>query len=243
MDLTPEEAGVISGMILALNCILNDRAREGFDSRTVPMLAEVAGREIEVAHLVGAETFPTPERFSHLLISGSELSASVPSEYDEGLHRLVRDFIAAERAILGICYGHQVIAKALAGDAVCRRSVRPEFGFQAVRIRENALFAGLVEPIFAHSHYDELCDLPPEFELIADTEHCATQAFQLRGRPVWGVQFHPEMGARQARRMFEENLAADPDCAPFLADELGDVERLAQNRLIFANFFGGPDAR
>ena len=52
-----------------------------------------------------------------LLFGG--LLAALIAEHDERLHRIVHEFIEADRAILGICYGHQMIARAIAGDQAC----------------------------------------------------------------------------------------------------------------------------
>jgi hypothetical protein len=42
-------------------------------------------------------------------------------------------------------------------------------------------------------HYDEVRDLPAPFEILASTDACPVQAFRLGGRPIWGLQGHPEV--------------------------------------------------
>lgn len=224
--------------ILVLNAIGHEGARARFDRRTVPRLEDLGGREVDLVHLATGEPLPPASAFSHLLISGSELSASGPGERDEEVYALVRDAVAADARILGICWGHQMIAKALAGPPVCRRAARPEFGWRHVEVRPDPLFEGVTDPVFAHSHYDELADPPPAFEILASTPDCAVQAFRYDGRPVWGVQFHPEIGYKQGRAMFKRNLAADPTIEPYLHDELERPEQLDQNESLFAAFLG-----
>lgn len=229
-------------MILVLNAIGLEGARARFDRNTVPLLERLAGRAVDLVHLATDDTLPPASACTHLLISGSELSASGPSERDDEVYALVREAVESDTRILGICWGHQMIAKALVGPAVCRRAARPEFGWRGVEVLPDPLFAGVADPVFAHSHYDELGDLPEAFEILATTPDCAVQAFRYDGRPVWGVQFHPEIGYKHGRAMFRQNLQADPSIEAFLHDELDRPERLDQNESLFAAFLGrgGP---
>jgi GMP synthase (glutamine-hydrolysing) len=149
----------------------------------------------------------------------------------------VRGFVERERPVLGICYGHQMVARAIAGDDVCRRAPRPEFGWKRIEILGNPLFRGMRDPVSLQSHYDEVCGLTEEFEVIASTDDCPVQAFQLRGLPVWGVQFHPEVVYEEGERMNRDRVVKDPSLAGRIAAELDDPSRLAQNERIFRNFF------
>jgi GMP synthase (glutamine-hydrolysing) len=227
-------------MILALNAILDEQPRLRFDEETLPRLRADSLLEARIAYLVDPAPFPDVDGFSHLLITGSELSASKRHERDEDVYALARGFVEAGKAVLGICWGHQMLAKALVGPHVCRRAARPEFGWRHVSILPNPLFAGIDELVSAHSHFDEIFDLPAGFEVIASTPDCAVQGFQLTGRPVWGVQFHPEVTYVEGRAMVQRNLGRDPSIKAYLHDELGDPGRLAATATIFANFFRSP---
>ena len=83
------------------------------------------------------------------------------------------------------------------------------------------------------SHYDEAFDLPAEFQVLAASPDCSVHAFQYRGLPVWGVQFHPEYGAAQGERIWKEVFCCTPGRIP---EPLAEPARLDQNRLIFKNF-------
>ena len=67
-------------------------------------------------------------------------------------------------------------------------------GFYPIRrLTEDALFQGLPEPaIMRCSHYCEVKQLPPGFELLASSAHCRVEAMRHKQKPLYGVQFHPE---------------------------------------------------
>jgi GMP synthase (glutamine-hydrolysing) len=121
--------------------------------------------------------------------------------------------------LFGVCYGHQLIARALAGrDAVGRAAV-PEIGFGPVEIvQPHPVFDGLPNPFLVmSSHYDEVTRLPDGFEVLARSRHCAVQAMAHRRAPIVGVQFHAEFDAPAARRSVADEreklvgLGLDPD--------------------------------
>ncbi len=225
-------------MLVILNCIRDEAPRRAFDSHTVPRLAAMAEEEVRLAHLVGDAALPRAAPADRLLITGSELSAARRNDRDDELLACIADFLAADAPVLGICYGHQMLARLVGGDGVCRRSPTPEFGWKRLALEQpNPLFDGIEELISAHSHYDEVHALPASCEVIASTDRCAVQAFQLTDRSVWGVQFHPEIRHRQGQSMFRRNLENDPAAASCFADELDDPDALTANDRLFLNFF------
>lgn len=225
-------------MLVILNCIRDEAPRRAFDQRTVPRLAALADDEVRVAHLVGDARLPGASPGDRLLISGSELSAAQRNDRDDELFACLQGFLDAGIPVLGICYGHQMLARLLAGDRACRRSPTPEFGWKRLALREpNPLFEGIDQLVSAHSHYDEVHELSSSCDVIASTDRCAVQAFQVRGRPAWGVQFHPEIGHAQGQSMFRRNLEDDPAVASYFADELERPDELGANDRLFLNFF------
>jgi GMP synthase (glutamine-hydrolysing) len=96
-------------------------------------------------------------------------------------------------AILGICAGHQFMAKHFGGDAA--PSGIPEFGKAVVKIHKpDVLFAGLPETFEVwESHNDEVSALPRDFVALASSTNCKVQAMRHGKRPLFGLQFHPEV--------------------------------------------------
>jgi GMP synthase (glutamine-hydrolysing) len=108
--------------------------------------------------------------------------------------RLVSERMESGRAILGICLGAQIMARAL-GAAVGPMS-KKEIGFGPLSISE----AGMRSPLNSvggqpvlHWHGDQF-ELPPGVQSLASTQACANQAF-MSGRHALGLQFHLEIDA------------------------------------------------
>lgn len=95
--------------------------------------------------------------------------------------------------VLGICAGHQFLALHFGGE--CGPGEVPEFGAQEVEVvGESPLLAGVPRRFRAWtSHNDEVTVLPDGFETIARSETCPVQAMQHADRPLFGLQFHPEV--------------------------------------------------
>jgi len=230
--------------LLILNCIAAEAPRSSFDDDVAPELGAGFGGDWDVAHLCGdgpARDLPGPDSYSHLILSGSELSASEQNPRDAELCTMIRDFVERGRRVLGICYGHQMIARALVDRPCCRRAETPEFGWKRLRLEPDALFEGIPEMIAVHSHYDEVFDLPAPLRVIASTDDCAVQAFSHSERPVWGTQFHPEMSFEHGTAMLQDNLRTEARAPELFVDELQDPGLLRWNQVLFQNFYGGDE--
>lgn len=120
----------------------------------------------------------------------------------------IRDVIARETPLLGICFGSQIIASAL--GAVIRRSPDPEHGWFPIE-REGTHTNRFNFPsacVVFHSHGDAF-DLPPGAARLARSAACPNQAFQV-GRRVMGIQFHLESTPESARIIAEECADESP---------------------------------
>ena len=224
-------------MSMVVNLIIDEKPRMQFDRVVVPRLAALSGSSLDLVHLADPDPLPDPAGHSHLVLSGSELSAADGAPRDEELIRMIRKAAFGGTAILGICYGHQMIARALAADTACKKAKRSEFGWRKIDLGENPLFEGIDRLVSAQTHFDEVVDLPEEFEVIAATFACPVQAFQVTGLSVWGVQFHPEVNHQMGEAMFERNVARSECARENFANELADPADLAVNDRIFENFF------
>jgi GMP synthase (glutamine-hydrolysing) len=124
---------------------------------------------------------------------GIILSGGPSSVLEKGSPRPDKDIFKLGIPILGICYGHQVMAYMLGGK-VAKGKYR-EFGKETLHIKDKKnLFQTLSsKEIVWFSHGDQVARLPKEFETTASTTGCRYAAFTDSKRDLFGIQFHPEV--------------------------------------------------
>lgn len=138
--------------------------------------------------------FNTPaQKILELNPNGIILSGGPASVTERGSPQPDKKIFSLGIPILGICYGHQLIAQMLGGRVA--RSTHREFGREVVTIkRRNLLFQSLktTEPVW-FSHGDRVKILPKGFCEIASTATCRFAAFENAVSKLFGIQFHPEV--------------------------------------------------
>lgn len=157
-------------------------------------------------------SFPDPTRFDVIVPLGSRWAV-----YDERLPwigaeiEMVRRGLEAGVGVLGVCFGGQLLARALGGTVA--RSDAPEIGWCDVRSTDTAVVpAG---PWFQW-HFDRFT-VPPGATLVAES-NCAAQAFT-QGRAL-GLQFHPEVDEQLVQRWIAEDTGGDMAGLGLDADEM-----------------------
>ena len=150
--------------------------------------------------------FPPARGKGLLVLTGSEYSITKDFPWFDPLMDYVRDACERGRPLLGVCYGHQLIARALAGRKAVGRAAVPEVTFTLITITTpHPIFKGLPSPFkVMSSHYDEVTMLPPGFKAIARSANCRIQAMAHGEKPVAGIQFHPEIEVEKARSCIRE---------------------------------------
>ena len=135
----------------------------------------------------------TPQKLRALGAKGVILSGGPSSVYAEGAPRCDPAIFEMGIPILGICYGMQIACLQMGGDVQSTES--REYGRVRARItRPDRLLAGLPDEISVWmSHGDIVTDAGEQFVGIAGTPNCPVAAVKHRERPVYGVQFHPEV--------------------------------------------------
>jgi GMP synthase (glutamine-hydrolysing) len=153
--------------------------------------------------------------------------------------------------VLGICYGMQLIAH-LEGGAV-ERAGRREYGRAELRIdRQAPLFAGFdpgeTTPVWM-SHGDHVDMAPNGYEVLASSDNTPVAAMRHRTRPVYGVQFHPEVahtprGAEIIANFLFGVCQAEPTwtAGAFIQDEVGKITRQVGKGQVICGLSGGVDS-
>jgi GMP synthase (glutamine-hydrolysing) len=148
-------------------------------------------REFNVFSVVLPCTVPL-EQVKALSPKGIILSGGPCSVYDADSPAADPEVLALGVPVLGICYGLQFITHHMGGKVESAAS--REYGHAEVNlIKETPLFAGLPGTIEVWmSHGDHAAELPPGFELVAETENAVAGIANEEER-IWAVQFHPEV--------------------------------------------------
>ncbi len=162
-----------------------------FGSQTAQLIARRV-REQNVFCQIVRHDLPA-ERIRELAPKGLILSGGPASVYAPGAPQPDPKVFELGVPVLGICYGMQVTARAHGGEVRAGKS--REFGRTAVAVTgSDPLFEGLPREFVAWmSHGDQAEALGEAFEPLAATDTCPAAAVKLRGRPVYGLQFHPEV--------------------------------------------------
>ena len=168
-----------------------------------------------------------------IVITGSHAMVSDREPWSEALVPWLRDAVAAQVPMLGICYGHQLLAHALGGE-VAHHPDGVEIGTVQVRLhataREDPLLGQLPAAFNAQAvHWQSVRRLPPQAVLLACSAHENHHAFRV-GRNAWGVQFHPEFSAGALRAYLDgmgPTLAREGLDAAQISAELKDTPEAA----------------
>lgn len=193
--------------------------------------------ELQTVRLYAGEALPPdPESFEAIVAMGGPMNVYEQNEFPwlEPEDRFLRQALAAEVPLVGICLGAQLIAKAL--DAPISKNPVEELGWLDVSLSPDAygdpLMAG-VEPVFGafHWHGDTFATPQGGVRLAASAD-CANQAF--RWRNAWGLQFHVEVTVDIVATWVADHANADE----FLAGFAGPGKQMAaQGERMYDNFW------
>lgn len=126
-------------------------------------------------------------------IKGIILSGGPQSVYEKDAPKISEGILDMGIPVLGLCYGHQLIAQIYGGDV--KRAKKKEYGITYATITSpDDMLKGLgkKEKVWM-SHGDTVYALPKDFEVLAYTENCPVAAFRHKEKPVFGLQWHPEV--------------------------------------------------
>ncbi|OIO49166.1 MAG: hypothetical protein AUJ34_01705 [Parcubacteria group bacterium CG1_02_41_12] len=182
-------------------------------------------------------------------VIGIILSGGPQSVYDKKSPRVDAKIFALGLPILGLCYGHQLMAHTLKG------TVRPgkikEYGRAKLTLQGTSpLFAKIKKSSTVWmSHGDSVSKLPKEFKTIGSTNDCAIAAMKDSARDFYGLQFHPEVhhtdqGLKilnnfvfaicQAKKNWQINNIID--------EQIKKIKKQVKNKKVFLLVSGGVDS-
>jgi GMP synthase (glutamine-hydrolysing) len=160
------------------------------------------GAEVLTVNACQGEELPSPGECLGVVITGAHCMVTDNLPWSLAIEAWIPALVRAQIPLLGICYGHQLLGRAMGGQVDFHPRGR-EVG--TVEIRKTA--AGRVDPLFrelpkrfrAHAtHAQSVIALPTESVLLAENGFEAHHAFRI-GHCAWGVQFHPEYNSHVMR--------------------------------------------
>ncbi|EGF82395.1 hypothetical protein BATDEDRAFT_86199 [Batrachochytrium dendrobatidis JAM81] len=161
-----------------------------------------------------------PQEYDAVVLSGSKYSAYDQLDWINRLKQFVRDTDALQTKIIGICFGHQIIAEALGGQ-VSKNPLGWEVGFTRIRLSQEdtaaqlGLQSGVLELCLQSMHQDHVTVVPKGFTVLASTDISNVQIMS-KGYSCLSLQAHPEfcsgivrhlINVRTASGVFEKNAA------------------------------------
>ncbi|WP_026311349.1 glutamine-hydrolyzing GMP synthase [Parafrankia elaeagni] len=230
-------------------------AHPGYDTVLVidfgAQYAQLIARRVRECH-VYSEIVPWDTPVAEILArrpAALILSGGPKSVYSPGAPRVDPALFSAGVPVLGICYGHQVMAQALGGTVA--RTGTAEYGATRLRVDDpGVLFADLpTSQQVWMSHGDSVTAAPPGFRVTASTPSTPVAAFEDLARRLYGVQFHPEvMHSDRGMDVLRHFLLVGAGCRPSwtmlnIVDEaVASVRRQVGGGRLICGLSGGVDS-
>ena len=126
-------------------------------------------------------------------VKGLVFSGGPASVYELKATRPDRSILDLDLPILGLCYGHQLIAQTAGGKV--EPAEQKEYGIAYVAVdKPVGVLKGLGEKERVWmSHGDTVFSVPSEYEVLAHTQNCPVAAFRHKKKSIYGLQWHPEV--------------------------------------------------
>lgn len=181
-------------------------------------------------------------------LRGIILSGGARSVYEKRAPHLDPKILSLHVPILGICYGHQLIAHAVGGAVKAGRA--GEYGITTANVmRSGGIFpnTGIIKVWM--NHRDIVTRLPRSFTILARTEHSPIAAFAEEKKKIFGVQFHPEVshteqGSALLKKFVRDICRCVPaqSSLPFIAKTIAEAKRVVGDERAIIGLSGGVDS-
>lgn len=184
-------------------------------------------------------------------VKGLIFSGGPASVYEKDAPKANQALLDLGLPILGLCYGHQLIAQMV--GAKVEPATRREYGVATVIIDNpkgvlKGLGVGKKEQVWM-SHGDTVFALPQSFEILAHSENTPIAAFRNRKKPIYGLQWHPEVvhtlhGTQMLHNFLFEVCKCEPNwlMKDFIRTAVEEIRRTVRQRKAIVALSGGIDS-
>lgn len=153
---------------------------------------------VQVVNVMTGETLPPIDSLAGVIITGSPAMVTDQTGWMRALAAWIAAVVEGDIPLLGVCFGHQILAQALGGGVDYHPEGR-EIGTVAIDLtdhgRQDALLGYLPDTFNAHvTHAQTVIRMPANALRLAGNPYEFHHAFRV-GDSAWGVQFHPEFTA------------------------------------------------
>ena len=193
------------------------------------MFAQMLGDGFEIESFdVQSGQLPDPVAHHAYLITGSPAGVYDPLPWIDPLQQFIRSANGAK--MVGICFGHQVMAEALGGHVEKWKKGWSTGLHRYAIVRSEPWLDGAGTIAIPASHQDQVVVQPPNTEVLAASDFTPFAALAWTDRPAISFQFHPEFSPAFAKALIEKRYDAvpDPEAAIASLDAPNDSPRVAQ---------------
>jgi len=171
---------------------------------------------------------------------------SVTESYTPRIPQIIFDLNVP---ILGICYGMQTLAEQFGGQVIS--SEFKEFGYSELKVKTDCvLFSNLDKTLNVWmSHGDQVQDLPDNFELVAASTSAPIAAMQHLTKPIYALQFHPEVTHTEDGKTILDNFIfkvckanSDWRMDDLINQRIQEIKSKVQNNKVLLGLSGGVDS-
>ncbi|WP_288765614.1 glutamine-hydrolyzing GMP synthase, partial [uncultured Varibaculum sp.] len=213
--------------------------------------AQLIARRVREAHLYSE--IVSPKLSAEQILARKPLALIVSggpnSAYAEGSPHIDSQLLDSGVPILGICYGFQMLTQMLGGKVAS--AGRHEYGKAEAKVATDCpLFADTpAQQVVWMSHNDEAKALPEGAKVVASSPGAKIAAFEIEGRPIWGVQWHPEVrhseyGSQLIKNFLFKAAGLEPNWDPHSITEhqIHQIRERVGNARVICGLSGGVDS-
>lgn len=176
------------------------------------------GWALDIFKVIDGDYPQDVEQYDAFLITGSQYDAFSDEPWVRRLREYAQKLFQAGKPMVGVCFGHQLLAHALGGEAG-RADAGWGLGVMRYPVLAKPSFVDDTAPVaLIISHRDQVNRLPPEAERLLSNDFCPNAAFYIPNR-VLAIQGHPEFSVEYARALLQYRKNA------LSAEQLARVEQ------------------